>query len=435
MKQYLEIDEVRALEVLDSRGNPTVQVEVVLEDGSEGVAMVPSGASTGSFEAVELRDGDKSRYLGKGVLKAVENVNTIIRDKIIGMNAYDQIELDKTLIELDGTENKAKLGANATLGVSLAVAKAAANSLGMELYNYIGGPNAKVLPTPMMNIMNGGKHADSTLSVQEFMIMPVGAKSFTECLRICAEIYHNLKKVLKEKGLATGVGDEGGFAPNVKDEDEALALIMEATEKAGYKPGEEIMFALDVAATEMYDEAKKIGKEGMYHFWKIGVTKTTEEMIAFYEDLVNRYPIISIEDGLAEEDWDGWKELTNRLGDKIQLVGDDLFVTNIKRLQKGIDLGVSNSILIKLNQIGTLTETLDAIELAKKNGMTAVVSHRSGETEDTTLADVAVATNAGQIKTGAPCRTDRVAKYNRLLNIENDLGRTAIYAGLSGLNR
>ena len=435
MKQYLEIDEVRALEVLDSRGNPTVQVEVVLEDGSEGVAMVPSGASTGSFEAVELRDGDKSRYLGKGVLKAVENVNTLIRDKIIGMNAYDQIELDKTLIELDGTENKAKLGANATLGVSLAVAKAAANSLGMELYNYIGGPNAKVLPTPMMNIMNGGKHADSTLSVQEFMIMPVGAKSFTECLRICAEIYHNLKKVLKEKGLATGVGDEGGFAPNVKDEDEALALIMEATQKAGYKPGEEIMFALDVAATEMYDEAKKIGKEGMYHFWKIGVTKTTEEMIAFYEDLVNRYPIISIEDGLAEEDWEGWKELTNRLGNKIQLVGDDLFVTNIKRLQKGIDLGVSNSILIKLNQIGTLTETLDAIELAKKNGMTAVVSHRSGETEDTTLADVAVATNAGQIKTGAPCRTDRVAKYNRLLNIENDLGRTAIYAGLSGLNR
>jgi len=435
MKQYLEIDEVRALEVLDSRGNPTVQVEVVLEDGSEGVAMVPSGASTGSFEAVELRDGDKSRYLGKGVLKAVENVNTIIKDKIVGMNAYDQIELDKTLIELDGTENKAKLGANATLGVSLAVAKAAANSLGMELYNYIGGPNAKVLPTPMMNIMNGGKHADSTLSVQEFMIMPVGAKSFTECLRICAEIYHNLKKVLKEKGLATGVGDEGGFAPNVKDEDEALALIMEATQKAGYKPGEEIMFALDVAATEMYDEAKKIGKEGMYHFWKIGVTKTTEEMIAFYEDLVNRYPIISIEDGLAEEDWEGWKELTNRLGNKIQLVGDDLFVTNIKRLQKGIDLGVSNSILIKLNQIGTLTETLDAIELAKKNGMTAVVSHRSGETEDTTLADVAVATNAGQIKTGAPCRTDRVAKYNRLLNIENDLGRTAIYAGLKGLNR
>ena len=434
MKEYLEIDEVRALEVLDSRGNPTVQVEVVLEDGSQGVALVPSGASTGSFEAVELRDGDKSRYLGKGVLKAVENVNTIIRDKIIGMNAYDQIGLDRTLIELDGTENKGKLGANATLGVSLAVARAAASSLGMELYNYIGGINAKVLPTPMMNIMNGGKHADSTLSVQEFMIMPVGAKSFTECMRMGAEVYHNLKKVLKEKGLSTAVGDEGGFAPNVKDEDEALAIIMEAIEKAGYKPGVDICLALDCAATEMYDEAKKIGKEGDYHFWKIGVTKTCDEMIDFIEDLCNRYPIISVEDGLAEEDWDGWKILTERLGNRIQLVGDDLFVTNIKRLQKGLDLGVTNSILIKLNQIGTLTETLDAIELAKKNGYTAVVSHRSGETEDTTLADVAVATNAGQIKTGAPCRTDRVAKYNRLLNIENDLGCSAIYAGRKGLN-
>ena len=434
MKEYLEIDEVRALEVLDSRGNPTVQVEVVLEDGSQGVALVPSGASTGSFEAVELRDGDKSRYLGKGVLKAVENVNTIIRDKIIGMNAYDQIGLDRTLIELDGTENKGKLGANATLGVSLAVARAAASSLGMELYNYIGGINAKVLPTPMMNIMNGGKHADSTLSVQEFMIMPVGAKSFTECMRMGAEVYHNLKRVLKEKGLSTAVGDEGGFAPNVKDEDEALAIIMEAIEKAGYKPGEDICLALDCAATEMYDEAKKIGKDGDYHFWKIGVTKTCDEMIDFIEDLCNRYPIISVEDGLAEEDWDGWKKLTDRLGKKVQLVGDDLFVTNIKRLQKGLDLGVTNSILIKLNQIGTLTETLDAIELAKKNGYTAVVSHRSGETEDTTLADVAVATNAGQIKTGAPCRTDRVAKYNRLLNIENDLGCSAIYAGRKGLN-
>ena len=434
MKEYLEIDEVRALEVLDSRGNPTVQVEVVLEDGSQGVALVPSGASTGSFEAVELRDGDKSRYLGKGVLKAVENVNTIIRDKIIGMNAYDQIGLDRTLIELDGTENKGKLGANATLGVSLAVARAAASSLGMELYNYIGGINAKVLPTPMMNIMNGGKHADSTLSVQEFMIMPVGAKSFTECMRMGAEVYHNLKKVLKEKGLSTAVGDEGGFAPNVKDEDEALAIIMEAIEKAGYKPGADICLAVDCASTEMYDEAKKIGKEGDYHFWKIGVTKTCDEMIDFIEDLCNRYPIISVEDGLAEEDWDGWKKLTDRLGKKVQLVGDDLFVTNIKRLQKGLDLGVTNSILIKLNQIGTLTETLDAIELAKKNGYTAVVSHRSGETEDTTLADVAVATNAGQIKTGAPCRTDRVAKYNRLLNIENDLGCSAIYAGRKGLN-
>ena len=433
MRDYLEIDDVKALEILDSRGNPTVQVEVTA-GGYSGVAMVPSGASTGSFEAVELRDGDASRYLGKGVLKAVENVNTIIREHVVGMNVYDQVQLDKALIELDGTENKGKLGANATLGVSLAVARAAASSLGMELYNYIGGINAKVLPTPMMNIMNGGKHADSTLSVQEFMIMPVGAKSFTECMRMGAEVYHNLKKVLKEKGLSTAVGDEGGFAPNVKDEDEALAIIMEAIEKAGYKPGEDICLALDCAATEMYDEAKKIGKDGDYHFWKIGVTKTCDEMIDFIEDLCNRYPIISVEDGLAEEDWDGWKKLTDRLGSKVQLVGDDLFVTNIKRLQKGLDLGVTNSILIKLNQIGTLTETLDAIELAKKNGYTAVVSHRSGETEDTTLADVAVATNAGQIKTGAPCRTDRVAKYNRLLNIENDLGCSAIYAGRKGLN-
>ncbi len=429
MKEYLGIEEIKALEVLDSRGNPTVQVTVTAYDGSTGVAMVPSGASTGSFEAVELRDGDKSRYLGKGVLKAVKNVNKIIAPKLEDMNIYDQAEIDKTLIELDGTENKGKLGANATLGVSLAVAKAAATSLGLELYQYIGGPNAKVMPVPMMNIMNGGKHADSTLSVQEFMIMPVGAPNFTECLRMCAEIYHNLKKVLNEKGLATGVGDEGGFAPNVKDEDEALQLIMEAIEKAGYKPGEEVALALDVAATEMYDEAKKIGKEGQYHFWKIGVTKTEDEMIDFLEDLVNRYPIISIEDGLAEEDWNGWKKLTDRLGNRIQLVGDDLFVTNMKRLQKGIDLGVTNSILIKLNQIGTLTETLDAIELANKHGMTAVVSHRSGETEDTTLADVAVATNAGQIKTGAPCRTDRVAKYNRLLNIENELGDIAQYLG------
>ena len=435
MKNYLDIESVRALEVLDSRGNPTVQVEVTTFDGSCGVAMVPSGASTGSFEAVELRDGDKSRYMGKGVLKAVENVNTIIAPALVGMNVYDQAMIDKTLIELDGTENKGKLGANATLGVSLAVAKTAAASLGMELYQYIGGVNAKTLPVPMMNIMNGGKHADSTLSVQEFMIMPVGAKSFTECLRMCAEIYHTLKKVLKAKGLGTGVGDEGGFAPNVKDEDEALQLIVEAIKEAGYKPGEEVCLALDLAATEMYDEAKKIGKDGCYHFWKIGVTKTCDEMIDFIADLCEKYPIISVEDGLAEEDWDGWKKLTDRLGNKVQLVGDDLFVTNIKRLQKGIDMGVTNSILIKLNQIGTLTETLDAIELAKKNGYTAVVSHRSGETEDTTLADVAVATNAGQIKTGAPCRTDRVAKYNRLLNIENELGTIAVYPGRKGLNR
>lgn len=435
MKNYLDIESVRALEVLDSRGNPTVQVEVTTYDGSCGVAMVPSGASTGSFEAVELRDGDKSRYMGKGVLKAVENVNTIVAPALEGMNVYDQAMIDKTLIELDGTENKGKLGANATLGVSLAVAKAAAASLGMELYQYIGGVNAKTLPVPMMNIMNGGKHADSTLSVQEFMIMPVGAKSFTECLRMCAEIYHTLKKVLKAKGLGTGVGDEGGFAPNVKDEDEALQLIVEAIKEAGYKPGEEVCLALDLASTEMYDEAKKIGKEGQYHFWKIGVTKTCDEMIDFIADLCERYPIISVEDGLAEEDWDGWKKLTDRLGDKVQLVGDDLFVTNIKRLQRGLDSKTANSILIKLNQIGTLTETLDAIELAKKNGYTAVVSHRSGETEDTTLADVAVATNAGQIKTGAPCRTDRVAKYNRLLNIENDLGSIAVYPGRKGLNR
>ena len=435
MKECLEIEEVKALEVLDSRGNPTVQVEVLLEDGSYGVALVPSGASTGSFEAVELRDGDKSRYLGKGVLKAVENVNTIIREKIIGMNAYDQIKLDKTLIEIDGTENKAKLGANATLGVSLAVAKAAAASLGMELYNYIGGPNAKILPTPMMNILNGGKHADNTVSTQEFMIMPVGAKSFTECMRMSTEIYHTLKKVLKEKGLASGVGDEGGFAPNLSSDEEALKLIVEAIEKAGYKPGEEVCLALDVASTEMYDEAKKIGKEGNYYFWKTDELKTPDEMIDFLAELVEKYPIISIEDGLAEEDWTNWKKLTDRLGDKIQLVGDDLFVTNITRLQKGLDNKTANSILIKLNQIGTLTETLDAIELAKKNGYTAVVSHRSGETEDTTLADVAVATNAGQIKTGAPCRTDRVAKYNRLLNIEADLADTAIFAGRKGLNK
>ena len=429
MKEYLEIDNIEALEILDSRGNPTVQVEVTTVDGFSGVAMVPSGASTGSFEAVELRDGDKSRYMGKGVLKAVENVNKIIAPALCGMNVYDQPAIDKALIDLDGTENKGKLGANATLGVSLAVAKAAAASLGLELYQYIGGVNSKTLPVPMMNIMNGGKHADSTLSVQEFMIMPVGAKSFSECLRMCAEIYHTLKNVLKKKGLGTGVGDEGGFAPMVKDEDEALQLLVEAIKEAGYKPGEEVCIALDLAATEMYDEAKKIGKEGQYHFWKIGVTKTCDEMIDFIADICERYPIISVEDGLAEEDWEGWKKLTERLGNKVQLVGDDLFVTNIKRLQKGIDMGVTNSILIKLNQIGTLTETLDAIELAKKNGYTAVVSHRSGETEDTTLADVAVATNAGQIKTGAPCRTDRVAKYNRLLNIENELGDIAVFSG------
>ena len=433
MKDYLAIEEIKALEVLDSRGNPTVQVEVITEEGTNGVAMVPSGASTGSFEAVELRDGDKSRYLGKGVLKAVENVNKIIAKELEGMNVFEQAEIDKKLIEIDGTENKGKLGANATLGVSLAVARAAANSLGMSLYKYIGGVNAKTLPVPMMNILNGGKHADNTVNIQEFMIMPVGAKSFSECLRMSAEIYHTLKKVLKAKGLATGVGDEGGFAPNLSSDEEAIKLIVEAISKAGYKPGEDVVLALDVASTEMYDEAKKIGKEGCYYFWKTEELKTEDEMIEYLEDLANKYPIISIEDGLAEEDWEGWRKLTEKLGNKLQLVGDDLFVTNIKRLQKGLDNKIANSILIKLNQIGTLTETLDAIELAKKNGYTAVVSHRSGETEDTTLADVAVATNAGQIKTGAPCRTDRVAKYNRLLNIEAELGELAIYPGRKGL--
>ena len=429
MRDCLEIDSIRALEVLDSRGNPTVQVEVVLVDGSTGVSMVPSGASTGSFEAVELRDGDKSRYLGKGVLNAVKNVNEIVAPKMEGMNAFNQAEIDKTLIEIDGTENKGKLGANATLGVSLAVAKAAAAALGMELYNYIGGVNARELPVPMMNVLNGGKHADNTVSSQEFMIMPVGAPNFTEALRWCAETYHTLKKILKEKGLATAVGDEGGFAPNLSNDEEALQLLVEAIEKAGYKPGEEIALATDIASTEMYDEAKKIGEEGKYYFWKTKELKTADEMIDWIVSLTEKYPLISIEDGLAEEDWESWKKLTERVGSKVQLVGDDLFVTNIKRLQKGLDNNTANSILIKLNQIGTLTETLEAIELAHKNGYTAVVSHRSGETEDTTLADVAVATNAGQIKTGAPCRTDRVAKYNRLLNIENDLGSVSVYPG------
>ena len=428
MKDFLGIDTVKALEVLDSRGNPTVQVEVVTEGGFSGVAMVPSGASTGSFEAVELRDGDAERYMGKGVLQAVENVNKKIAKEIEGMNVYEQALIDKTMIELDGTENKGKLGANAMLGVSLAVAKAAANSLGMSLYNYIGGVNAKELPVPMMNIMNGGKHADSSLSIQEFMIMPVGAKTFTECMEMGVSVYHNLKKVLKSKGYSTAVGDEGGFAPNVSGEEEAIQIILEAIKKAGYEPGKDVCLALDLASTEMYDEAKKIGKDG-YYFWKIDKFLSKEEMVDYIVDLVNKYPIISVEDGLAEEDWESWKTLTEKIGDKVQLVGDDLFVTNIKRLQKGIDNKTANSILIKLNQIGTLTETLNAIELAKRNGYTAVVSHRSGETDDTTLADVAVATNAGQIKTGAPCRTDRVAKYNRLLNIENELGEVAVFRG------
>ena len=420
MKDYLGIESTRALEILDSRGNPTVQVEVVTEGGFSGVAMVPSGASTGSFEAIELRDQDEERYFGKGVQRAVENVNKKIARVIQGMNVYEQIKIDKKLIELDGTENKERLGANAILGVSLAVAKAAANSLGMSLYNYIGGINSKMLPIPMMNIMNGGKHADNDLNIQEFMIMPTGATSFKESLRMGVEVYYNLKRILKSRGLSTAVGDEGGFAPNLSNEEEAIELILKAIAQSGYIPGKDISLALDIAATEMLEEAKKIGKDG-YYFWKTDEFKTKEEMVNFVVDLTEKYPIVSIEDGLAEEDWENWKKLTDMIGNNVQIVGDDLFVTNIKRLKKGTDNKIANSILIKLNQIGTLTETLDAIELARKNGYTAIISHRSGETEDTTIADIAVATNAGQIKTGAPCRTDRVAKYNRLLNIENEL--------------
>lgn len=420
MKDFLKIENIKAMEILDSRGNPTVQVEVVTEGGFTGVAMVPSGASTGSFEAVELRDDNKERYLGKGVLQAVQNVNKKIAREIEGMNVYEQVKIDKKLIEIDGTDNKARLGANAILGVSIAVARAAANSLGMSLYNYIGGINAKELPIPMMNIVNGGKHADSNLNIQEFMIMPVGARNFKEGLRMGVEVYHNLKKVLKANGLSTAVGDEGGFATKVENEEEAIDIILEAIERAGYIAGKDVCLAIDVAATEMYEEAQKIEKEG-YYFWKTNEFKTREEMVEYIVDLTEKYPIISVEDGLAEEDWEGWKMLTNRIGENIQLVGDDLFVTNTRRLQKGIDNKIANSILIKLNQIGTLTETLDAIELAKKNGYKAVISHRSGETEDTTIADLAVATNSGQIKTGAPCRTDRVSKYNRLLNIEAEI--------------
>lgn len=419
------IEEVMAREVLDSRGNPTVEVEVYLDDGSIGRAIVPSGASTGAFEAVELRDGDSSRYLGKGVLQAVSNVNDIIADEVIGMNPFDQPALDKLLIELDGTPNKGKLGANAILGVSLAVARAAAESLGLPIFQYIGGINGKVLPVPMMNILNGGKHADNNVDIQEFMIMPVGAQSFHEALRMCAEVFHNLRAVLKSKGMNTAVGDEGGFAPDLASNADAIANIVEAVEKAGYVPGRDIRIALDVAATEIYDE-----KEKVYFLAGEGIKKTAAEMVEYYAELCEKYPIISIEDGLAEEDWEGWKLLTERLGDKIQLVGDDLFVTNTERLKKGIEMGVANAILIKVNQIGTLTETLDAIEMAKEAGYTAVVSHRSGESEDTTIADIVVGLNAGQIKTGAPSRTDRVAKYNQLLRIEELLDETAEYRGL-----
>lgn len=418
------INEVFAREIMDSRGNPTVEVEVYLEDGSMGRAAVPSGASTGMYEAVELRDGDKSRYLGKGVLKAVANVNDIIAPEIIGMDAVDQIGIDTFLCELDGTPNKAKLGANATLGVSMAVAKAAAESVGLSLYQYLGGFNAKELPVPMMNILNGGEHADNNVDIQEFMIMPVGASSFAEALRMGAEIYHNLKAVLKARGLNTAIGDEGGFAPNLTSNEDALGAIVEAIQKAGYKPGEEVKLALDVASSEMYSDGK-------YNFKGEGVVRTSDEMIAFYEKLVEKYPIISIEDGLDENDWEGWKKLTDRLGKKIQLVGDDLFVTNPKRLADGIAKGVGNSILVKVNQIGTVTEAFDAMEMAKRAGYTCVVSHRSGETEDATIADIAVAANAGQIKTGAPTRSDRIAKYNQLLRIEQELASVAQYKGVN----
>lgn len=431
MKQYLEIEDVFAREILDSRGNPTVEVEVIAEGGFLGRAAVPSGASTGAFEAVELRDGDKSRYLGKGVSKAVDNVNEIIAPEIVGMNVFDQAFIDKTMIELDGTPNKAKLGANAILGVSMAVAKAAAEALGLPLYQYIGGTNAKVLPVPMMNIINGGKHADNSVTIQEFMVMPVGAESFKQALQWCAEVFHTLKSVLKSKGYSTAVGDEGGFAPNLKSDEEAIQVIVEAIEKAGFKPGDDFRIAIDAAATEMYEEAKANGKEGQYYWWKADKYMTKEEMVNFWEDMCNKYPIISVEDGVSEDDWDAWKLLNERLGKKIQLVGDDLFVTNTERLKKGIDMDVANSILIKVNQIGTLTETLEAIEMASRAGFTSVTSHRSGETEDATIADIAVATNCGQIKTGAPSRTDRVAKYNQLLRIEEELGEVAEYPGLN----
>jgi len=419
MRKYLKIEEIKALEVLDSRGNPTVQVEAFSRNFS-GRALVPSGASTGSFEAIELRDDDKNRYMGKGVKNAVDNVNNVIAKNVIGMNAYNQEEIDNFLINLDGTENKSKLGANAILGVSLAVANLAANSLEMELYEYLGGINVKRLPVPMMNILNGGKHSDNNLSIQEFMIMPIGAKTFSESIRMGVEVYHTLKNILKEKEYSVAVGDEGGFAPDLQREEEALDLILEAIIEAGYEPKKDISIALDIASTEMYEEAKKLKKEG-YYFWKTDVFKTKSEMIEYLETLVEKYPIISIEDGLAEEDWESWKILTEKIGNKVQLVGDDLFVTNIKRLKKGIDEKVANSILIKLNQIGTLTETLRAIDLAKMNGYKVIISHRSGETEDTFIADLAVAVSSGQIKTGAPCRTDRVAKYNRLINIENNI--------------
>ncbi|MEK4566157.1 phosphopyruvate hydratase [Alkalihalobacillus sp. FSL R5-0424] len=417
------ITDIHAREVLDSRGNPTVEVEVYVESGAMGRALVPSGASTGEYEAVELRDGG-DRFMGKGVLTAVANVNDIIAPKLIGVDAMDQLGIDKLLLELDGTKNKAKLGANAILGVSMAVAHAAAKALGIPLYVYLGGFSAKTLPVPMMNIINGGEHADNNVDIQEFMIMPVGADSFKHAVQIGAEIFHNLKSVLKAKGYNTAVGDEGGFAPNLSSNEEALQTIIEAIEKAGYKPGEEVQLAMDVASSELFNK-----EDGKYHLSGEGKVLSSEELVTFYEDLVSKYPIISIEDGLDENDWEGHKLLTEKLGDKVQLVGDDLFVTNTEKLAEGIEKGISNSILIKVNQIGTLTETFEAIEMAKRAGYTAVISHRSGETEDATIADIAVATNAGQIKTGAPSRTDRVAKYNQLIRIEDELADVSVYGG------
>jgi enolase len=422
------IEKIFARQILDSRGNPTVEVDV-FANGKMGRASVPSGASTGSFEAVELRDGDKKNYLGKSVLKAVSNVNTVIQNALLGLDVFDQKLIDNTMLKLDGTPNKSHLGANAILGVSLACAKCASNIKNVPFFEYLGGQKAEVLPVPMMNILNGGKHADNSVNVQEFMIMPVGAKSFGEGLMWCTEVFHTLKGILKQAGFATSVGDEGGFAPNLKNDEEALIFITQAIEKAGFVAGKDFYLAVDAAATEMFEEAKKIGKDGQYYFWKTKELFTPEQMIEYWEKMIKKYAIISLEDGLAEEDWDSWKIMTQRLGSKIQLVGDDLFVTNVERIKKGISLKVANSVLIKLNQIGTLTETLDAIDIAKKAGYTAVISHRSGETEDTSIADIAVATNIGQIKSGAPSRTERVAKYNQLLRIEERLNSKAKYLG------
>lgn len=429
----IKIKKIHARQILDSRSNPTVEVDVLLENGIMGRAAVPSGASTGAFEACELRDGDKNYYSGKSVLKAVENVNKTIAKAVVGMNVFDQKAIDKKMIELDGTANKSKLGANAILGVSLAVAVARAKAEGKSLFKSLG--KGTTLPVPMLNILNGGKHADNNLNCQEFMIMPLGAKSFSEALEWSARVYQNLKKILKEQKLSTGVGDEGGFAPNLSNDEEALKLLVMAIEKSGFKKGKDIAIAMDVASTEMYDEAEKIGQKGKYYFWKTGEIYSAEQMIKLYQSWIKKYPIVSIEDGLAEEDWKGWQKLTKALGGKIQLVGDDLFVTNPARLQKGIDLKCANSILVKVNQIGSLSEAIEAIKLAHKNGMTAVVSHRSGETEDSFIADLVVALDCGQIKTGAPCRSERVAKYNQLLRIEEELGKKAIYKGFDALKR